>query len=244
MKKTALLIVSLCCLLPMWAPAAENPLMRVSAEAEVRVKPDRAAITFGLFEKTDNLRQGTERLNTTAAQVNHYLHTRGIEDRFIQTDNLQILPVYTLQTAYGKNGVRTESEKLQYQISQTFTVTLDDPSQYEDVLYALLDMGINRIENISFYSTQIRQHRDQARRLAVQYAREKAALLAEAADIRLGKIVDVSENALPAYPSARFMTSNISQNIVQPDLPADIEQTPATGMIPVKAAVTLTYKIK
>lgn len=37
--------------------AADN-YMRVSADAEVRVRLDRAAITFGLSEKTANLRAG------------------------------------------------------------------------------------------------------------------------------------------------------------------------------------------
>lgn len=244
MKRSHLVITMIFCLFATVSLSAQEPLMRVSADAEVRVKPDRAAITFGIFEKTDNLRQGTERLNTVVSQITHYLRTRGIEERFIQTDNIHIYPVYRTQAVYAKNGTRTDQEKLQYEISQTFTVTLDDPSQYEDVLYTLLDMGVNRIENISFYSTQIRQYRDQARQLAVKYAREKASLLAQAAEIRLGKIIDISETALPSYPSARLMASNIAQNILQADAPASTETVPATGMISVRAEVTLTYKIK
>ncbi len=244
MKRILLLFGLSFCIFSSAELFAQEPLMRVSAEAEVRVKPDRAAITFGLFEKTENLHQGTERLNTAANQVIRYLRTRGIAERFIQTDNLRIIPVYRTQLLSAKNGVRTEKETLQYEISQTFTVTLEDPSQYEDVLYALLDMGINRIEDVSFYSTRLRQYRDQARQLAVKYAREKAALLAEAADIRLGKIVALSEIALPTYPTARLTASNISQNVWQADVPAEAESAPATGMISVRAAVTLSYKIK
>ncbi len=221
---------------------AEQPLFRVSAEAEVRIKPDRAALTFGLSERTENLRQGAERLNQLSRRVTEYLRNRGIEERFIQTDNLHIFPVYERQTRLDKNGTRTETDKLYYELAQTFTVTLEDPTQYEDVLYALLDMGINRIENVSFYSTQIRHYRDQARRLAVQYAREKAALLAEAADMRLGKIVNISENSVPSVPQARL--SNVSQNVWTDSAADSLLPAPATGMISVKSAVTLTYKIK
>lgn len=244
MKKFYILLLAvLCAALPGMAAAADTPLMYVNAQAEVRVKPDRAALTFGLYEKTDNLREGAQKLNTLSRQVTDYLHNRGIEDRFIQTDSLRIQPVYTRQTLTAKNGTKTQQEILRYELNQTFTVTLEDPTQYEDVLYALLEMGINRVENVSFYSTRLRQYRDEARRLAVQYAREKAALLAEAADIRLGKIVNISESTAAQGPSARMM-SNISQNAVQ-DLPADGQLPgPATGMISVQAAVTLTYKIK
>lgn len=244
MKKFYILLLAvLCAALPGMAAAADTPLMYVNAQAEVRVKPDRAALTFGLYEKTDNLREGAQKLNALSRQVTDYLHNRGIEDRFIQTDSLRIQPVYTRQTLTAKNGTKTQQEILRYELNQTFTVTLEDPTQYEDVLYALLEMGINRVENVSFYSTRLRQYRDEARLLAVQYAREKAALLAKAADIRLGKIVNISESTAAQGPSARMM-SNISQNAVQ-DLPADGQLPgPATGMISVQAAVTLTYKIK
>ena len=39
---------------------ATEALMNVSAEAEVRVNPDRAALTFGLYEKTATLREGAQ----------------------------------------------------------------------------------------------------------------------------------------------------------------------------------------
>lgn len=245
MKKHCMLLLAAAFLYaPSFAAAAAPQLMSVSADAEVRVKPDRAAITFGLFEKTDNLRRGAERLNAVAKQVADYCRTRGIEDRFIQTDSLRITPVYLNQTTYAKNGVKSETEKLQYELAQTFTITLEDPAQYEDVMYALLGMGINRVENVSFYSTQMRRYRDEARRLAVKHAREKAELLAEAAGIRLGKTVNVAENTVPAWPAARYAASNVSQNIMESAAGDNLLPAPATGMISVKAAVTLTYKIK
>lgn len=246
MKKYCMLLLAAVFLYaPSFAAAAAPQLMSVSADAEVRVKPDRAAITFGLFEKTDNLRQGAERLNAVAKQVADYCRTRGIEDRFIQTDSLRITPVYSHQITYAKNGVKAETEKLQYELAQTFTITLEDPAQYEDVMYGLLGMGINRVENVSFYSTQMRRYRDEARRLAVKHAREKAELLAEAAGIRLGKAVNVTENTLPSWPAARYAASNVSQNVLTEGAAGDnLLPAPATGMISVKAAVTLTYKVK
>ena len=122
------------------------------------------------------------------------------------------------QTITAKNGTKTQQETVRYELSQTFTITLEDPAEYEDVLYALLEMGINRVENVSFYSTQLRQARDEARKLAVQYAREKAALLAEAADIRLGKIVNISENTAAQWPTPRLAARNSWSAFVAPSL--------------------------
>lgn len=246
MKKQLLYALALAvCLWPCAAHAEKN-YMRVSADAEVRVQPNRAAVTFGLSEKTADLRQGAVKLNETAKRVTEYLRKRGVEERFIQTDGLSITPVYTTQAVYTNTGKRTDKEQLQYEISQTFTVTLEDPAQYEDVLYSLLDMGVNRVENVSFYSTQIRQYRDEARRMAVKHAQEKAALLAESAGIKLGKITNIQEDSIPSWNAVRYGMSNVSQNryddSVQPGDGAN--PAPATGMISVKAAVTLTYRVK
>lgn len=246
MKKLVLCVLAAAGLLLPAAVHAEKNYMRVSADAEVRACPNRVAVTFGLSEKTANLRQGAAKLSETAARITEYLRNRGVEERFIQTDGLTITPVYTAETVYANSGKRMEKERLQYETSQTFTVTLDDPAQYEDVLYALLDMGVNRVENVSFYSTQIREYRDEARKLAVLHAKEKAALLAEAAGVKLGKITNVQEDSVPSWNAVRYGASNVSQNrydaAVQPGDGAT--PAPATGMISVKAAVTLTYRVK
>lgn len=243
--KKALIVLWAAFFLPL-AAQAEAQYMRVNADAEVRVKPDRAAITFGVSEKTAVLRQGAANLGEITKQVTQYLLNHGVEERFIQTDNLSITPVYSTETSYSAKGIRSDKEVLQYDISQTFTVTLEDPSRYEDVLYALLDMGINRVENVSFYSTQIRKYRDDARKLAVKHAQEKAALLAEAAGVKLGKPVNVQEEAVPSWGYPRYAASNVSQNVYTSAASAgdDLNPAPATGLISVKAAVTLTYKIK
>lgn len=245
MKKSVWFVLA-ALVFPLAGAYAEANYMRVSADAEVRVKPDRAAITFGLSERTASLRDGAAQLNKVAKQVTSYLLNRGIEERFIQADSLSIRPVYTEQTVYNNKGVRSGKEVREYEVSQTFTVTLDDVTQYEDVLYALLDLGVNRVENVSFYSTNTRATRDEARRLAVKYAQEKAALLAEAAGVKLGKVVNVQEDYVSGVMPARYAVSNISQNAFDAGvLPQEgANPAPATGMIPVKAVVTLTYRVR
>ena len=57
MKKSVWFVLA-AIVFPLGGVYAEANYMRVSADAEVRVKPDRAVITFGLSEKTANLRDG------------------------------------------------------------------------------------------------------------------------------------------------------------------------------------------
>lgn len=219
--------------------AQEPQFFRVSADAEVRVKPNRASLTLGVFEHTADLKQGRETMQKTIAAAVAYCEKNGVENKSIQTQNIRITPIYDTRTKYTKNGFQEQTEVRQYELTQTFTVTLDDPAQYENLLYGLLDLGINRVEEISFYSSDMRQYRDEARLMAVEHAKEKAALLAKAAGVTLGPVVNVSEETFSNYYRG---PSNFSQNVVT-EAPAG-ESGPATGMISVKAGVSLVYRLQ
>ena len=56
-------------------------------------------------------------------------------------------------------------------------ITLGDVSRFEDLLSDTLLAGANHVHNVEFRTTELRQHRDAARALAIQAAREKAEAL-------------------------------------------------------------------
>ena len=221
--------------------------MQVTADAEVRIKPNRVAITFGVSEKTESLEKGRDNMKSVIAKAMAFCKNIGIEDKYIQTESIYISPRYdNVYDPYKKNG-KEYKEVLRYDLRQTFTVTLEDLSKYDTVLYSLLNMGINQVDNITFYSTDMKKYRDEARLKAIASAQDKAKLLTDAAGIKLGKAVNISESIIstPFY-GARNAFSNVSQNMMQSyDSAADSGETAlATGLIPVKAQVTITYNLK
>lgn len=221
-------------------------LITVNADAIVRIQPDRAVITLGISQRFANLNEGKEKMEKVVSDAFSFCRKNGIKEQFLQTEQIQIMPRYSDKTTYGKTGVKEVSEVLQYDLLQTFSITLEDISKYDNLMYSLLNMGVNRVENINFYSTQMRKYRDDARLNAIEAAKEKAVLLTKAAGIKLGKVVSISENSFGThYSSPRNMFSNVSQNAVQNfdgDSSGDIAI--AAGMIPVKAGVTLIYEVK
>lgn len=224
------------------AKPAEKELFRVSADAEVRVRPDRASVTFGVSEKVKDLKQGKEQMKKTINAALAFCKRNGVKDKYIQMDSVYISPRYSTVSVYKKDGGSETKEVLEYELGQSFTVTLEDLAKYELILYSLLDLGINQVESISFYSTQMRKYRDEARLLAIKHAQEKAALLTGAVGLKLGKVLNIREDSFNNFYYGGRGVSNVSQNVAQSSASGENADL-AAGMISVKAGVTLTYEI-
>jgi uncharacterized protein YggE len=128
-----------------------------------------------------------------------------------------------------------------------FTITLDDISKYEKIIYPLLDMGINTVSSVEFSTSELRQYRDKARIAAIKAAQEKAKLLTDAAGIKLGKPVNISENSGLYRPMWGRGGMNLSQNVSQNySQSSGIEEGGgvSAGMVSVSAAVTITYELE
>lgn len=213
----------------------------VSGSAVVHVRPDRVSLTLGIHDRTSNLNTAKDNMARVIRDVIAFSQKNGIESKHIQTANIQIEPRYS---SNSKNGLELEY----YLVQQSLTVTLNDVDKYNQIIYGVMDLGINTIENIQFSSSKAREHRDQARLNAIQAAREKATLLTSAVGIKLGEIVYVTEDSgYSSYYAQRSpMNANSVQNAYQSPMGSGHDgddASSAAGMISVSSTVQLTYKI-
>lgn len=215
----------------------EEGLLTVRAEAEVRVPPDRAALGLAVTHRTSDLQAGREYMLTTLQNLQNYLKEQGTQAKNFKIQQIRITPLYRDAAAYSAAGANASGVQTQYEFEQSFTVTLEDPAQYEALLYGLLERGVNRVEGVEFYSSDMRKYRDQARLDALKAAQEKAHLLARAAGVKTGKIISLEETTAPVYfLSAANAVQNISSDAIGQEL--------GTGLISVKASVSLSYEIE
>ena len=212
-------------------------ILTVNAEAEVRVQPDRAALALSVLRRTTDLRKGRETMENTMADIEKYLREQGTKEKNFKIRQIRITPLYRDAAAYSASAINASDAQMWYELEQSFTLTLEDPAQYESVLYALLERGVNRVEGVEFYSSEIRKYRDEARLAALQAAQEKAALLAGAAGIKTGKVKKLEEMSSPVYfLSASNSVQNLSGGGPEGEL--------GSGLISVKASVSLSYEIE
>jgi uncharacterized protein YggE len=242
MKKIFLILAALLCAVAAQAEPAPKPgdkqVLHVSADAAISVKPDRAHLTLGVSERSKDLRATKERMSETLKKAIAFCKANGVQDKHIQTSYISISPAYRYDDDKAKSLLR------HYALTQTFTVTLENPDTYETLLYALLELGINNVQNVSFTTSELRKYRDEARLAAVRAAQEKAKLLTDAVGIKLGKVVNIQEGqrVSPAYTIRS--KDMLSQNVLAKSAPEDAGEGFALGMIPVKAEVTVSYELE
>ena len=241
MKKAFLILAVLLCAVAAKAEPASTPgdkhIFCVSADAEIRVKPDRVYLTLGVSERSKDLRATKDRMGETLKKAIAFCKTKGVQDKHIQTSYISIHPDYRYDDDKAKTLLR------HYALTQTFTVTLENPDIYETILYTLLDMGINNVRHVSFATSELRRYRDEARLAAVRAAQEKAMLLTDAAGLKLGKVVNIQEGQ-HMTPIVSRTQPNFSQNVAAPAVPGDTGESFALGTIPVRAEVTISYELE
>lgn len=172
----------------------------VTGQGVADVVPDTAIVTAGVESQADTAAAALEANAGAMRDVLAALEAAEIEARDIQTSNLALTPVYRP----GENGAWS-AEVIGYIARNMVTVRVREVAHVGDVLDSMSEAGINRIDSISFSVAETRPHLDAARRDAVADARAKAELLAEAAGVRLGKVVNIRETQPVDQPFPMMM---------------------------------------
>ncbi len=228
-------------------PACDaNRAIHVSGTAMINAAPDRALLQLGVQSNSTTV-EGAQRDNSRAMQrVIAAVQGQGVEAKDIATDQYRIEPIYEDFDALYIKG---------YRIHNSLAVTVRDVSKAGSVLAAALAAGANQVNDVSFYTTELRKYRDQARELAMRAAGEKARALAGAAGAETGCVVNITENSWSYYNGWWYGSSRNSnqwtQNVIQNAAPASVsssggsdEDLVSLGMISVKAEVGVTYALK
>jgi uncharacterized protein YggE len=209
----------------------------VNGSGTVYAKADIASLTVGLrteVKKTaaEATKNSTEKMNAIVAAVKNL----GVEDKDIKTTDYQLSPVYNWTEKSGQVLVG-------YQVSQNVTLKIRDLEKIGDIIAKTTEQGANQVGNIGFTIDDEYDLKNQARALAIEKAKEKAAMIASESGLKLGKLVGVYENSVSPVPMMDYSNVRLEMKSVAG---ADAISSPSieSGQNEVKVEVTLTYKIK
>jgi uncharacterized protein len=167
--------------------------LQINATAEVRAVPDNAMISAGVMtqEKTakDAMQANAERMSAVMAAIK----AAGIEARDMQTSGISLQPQYR----YAENQPPT---LIGYQANNNVNVRIRKIDSIGPVMDALVAKGANQINGPTFMLSNEEAALDQARKDAVARARKRAELYAEAAGLRVKRILSISEGGGMAQP--------------------------------------------
>lgn len=163
----------------------------VSAREKAVVRPDVARTSFSVVTEGKDTEDITTENNEKVTEAIEFLKQLGVEDKDIRTSEYNLRPVYT-QSTYNSYG-QFVPQIAQYSLTQTVQVTVRDFSIISDIFDGLIDVGVNKVQNISFEVEDPEVYAEEVRAEAFKKAREKAEAMAEASGFSLGDVTNVYE---------------------------------------------------
>jgi uncharacterized protein YggE len=169
------------------------PQISVSGEGKVKIVPDQAVINVG-FQNSGKDAKEVKTLNDEVVdKVIKFLKKSGIPATDYKTTNVSLYKNYDY-----------EKKKYNFQASQSLTITLKDLSKYDEVMMGLNDTGVNSINGVEFKSSKIEEHERDARKKAIQDAKQKAQDYVSVLGQKIGKAILITDNSQNYAPQPMF----------------------------------------
>ena len=178
-------------------PAGQpSPRISVTGEGEASVAPDMAILNLTVLREAETARAALSANNDAMKQVLAALKEAGVAERDLQTSGLSIQPRYA-QPGKDRAG---EPKITGYSVSNALTVRVRNLADAGGILDKVVGLGVNQGGGIAFVKDDMKPTLTEARKRAVADAVARARTLAEAAEVKLGKILLIEEQSSMPRP--------------------------------------------
>ncbi len=210
-------------------PAARS--ITVSGAGQVTLTPDIAYIYIGVRTEKNTAADAVSENNAQTTRLVEALKKAGVAAEDIRTSNFSIWS----NQQYGPDGLPT-GETI-YAVDNTVYVTVRDLATLGDLLDKAVQAGANSINSISFDVADKSAALSEARKSAVEAARQQAEELAAAAGVGLGEVQTITYFDATPYPAfdGKGMGGGGAAEMAVPINPGTMQLT---------VTVTIAYEIK
>jgi uncharacterized protein len=167
----------------------------INGEASVSAKPDVVHVTIGVESTGKAANEVLSANSKTTGDVLAALKAAGVDPTDLQTSNFSVQPLILRPQNSSLSSSDEGPSITGYTVSNAVNVTLHDLPRLGDLLDKAVNAGANSIDGVQFDVSNQSALLDDARKTALADARHKAEIYAEAAGLKLGKLVELSENA-------------------------------------------------
>ena len=191
--------------------ASKSQPFTISGTGTVTAQPDLAQISFSVTKTNPTLKDAQNEANTSTNNIVADLQKIGIDKKDIKTSNYSSYPNYNNNDNSQPNGLmmpirppQTSQTIISYTVSENVDINVHDSTKVNNVIDAITKDGAENISgpNYVFSDATQKSLQDKARLQAITDAKQKAQTMANAAGIRLGKMVNIQEsnNGIMPYP--------------------------------------------
>ncbi len=209
---------------------ADSAKVTVSGTGVVSLKPDTATVTLGVSETQPGAVEAQSNVNKAIEAIKKALLKVGVKETDISVSDLSV---------WGNYDYSGETQKLiGYTASHTLNITTGNLDLVGPMIDAALSAGANQLQGVSFSVKDNDAAYNQALKLAVEKAREKAEVLAAATGATLGALDELTEGSgydYNPYPVAKYAAADAAEGAE----PTQVD----TGMVTITATVTAVYAV-
>jgi uncharacterized protein len=224
----ALVILAAGLVFSSYSGSPQQDVLTASGNAKATAVPDEAMLSVSVETTANDAKASQQENARIAGAVISAIKAQGVEEKDVKTSSYNVYADYS----YAESGRKFEG----YKATNTVQVTVRDVSKVGSVIDAASNAGANRIDSVQFRLSGEASDKVRSAVLAdaALKAREKAAVMASASGVKLGRVKSVSESSpviYPVYADAKAMVAEAASTPVQP------------GEVDVSATVTLVYSI-
>lgn len=214
---------------PVVAPV-QGTLLTVSAEGMSEGRPDMATINLGVTTEGQTAQAALAENARRMTALTQALRRAGIAERDIQTSNVSVYP----QQQYRENQQPLITG---YQANNTVTAKVRNIDNTGRVIDAAVGAGGNTVNGVYFSYQDPDRQLDAARRDAIEEARRRAELYANALNMRVARVVAVQEGG-GGYPPVPMPVA------VRMEAAQDASTPIAPGQIETRVSVSVTFELR
>ncbi|MBI3305535.1 SIMPL domain-containing protein [Candidatus Nomurabacteria bacterium] len=229
----------------------------LSGHGEVTAIPDIASVYFTISKDAKTVKDAQEAVAVIEKKALDLLKAKGVADKDIKTSDASFYPKYEYREAIcppiplGSSGSGVESSMPSpyycppgkqtitgYTASESITVKIRNTDDASAIMQGLGATGVSNLSGPNFAIDDEDALKAEARKKAIEDAREKAETLAKDLGVKLGRIANFSEDG--GYGGPIYYAKDSMMGAGSAPAPAELPK----GENTISSDVTITYEIR
>jgi uncharacterized protein YggE len=206
------------------------PKMVVRGEGSLLKPADQVEVTLGVYTQAESSHEALNQNNQQMHQIIANLQALGLNESDYQTGRFSIKPIYSKNDKNEEDRYKVKN----YEVVNSIAIKTLKISLIDRILSEAVKAGANQVKSVNFNTNNPQEFEKEAIAIATQKAMNDAHSLAEAAGVRLVRILSLSLDHWQNRPTPRYKMAASSE-----DIPTPIE----SGNVEIQAAVNITFEI-
>jgi uncharacterized protein YggE len=233
-RTVAALILAVVVAVPAFAQDKERAhIVAVWGEGTARAVPDTAEVSAGVVTQADTAAAALQANSAAMDKVMQTVQSFGIASGDVQTQGVSVSPLMSRPT--GNNRPDAPPQITGYRASNIVSIRVRDLAKLGTVLDSLVGAGANEMHGMRLTIGKPAPMMDDARAKAMADAKRKAELLAQAAGVKLGRVVSISEESAAVLQPRMYARAEMAASAPVPI---------AAGEVELKATLRVVYALE